>query len=152
MLPIQHVKPTKIVINNNPYCSIPSLIGYKLMLFTAEHLILDIHARKNKYIECTFPFDGTTAIQIRKRETHYGYDPLSISRRDASRNVIGIYAKEHVNTQYNGTTGYTRVTNSNSIPAATTYTAWSSPDQPPLEDKRLYLWSSYRTSVLNNTR
>lgn len=43
----------EIVISNNPYCSVPSLIGYKLHQFIFQHLIFDIHARKTKSPYCT---------------------------------------------------------------------------------------------------
>lgn len=37
-----------MVIDNDPYVSIPSIIGYKLALFIGQLLVLDIHARKTK--------------------------------------------------------------------------------------------------------
>lgn len=49
----------KIVIDNFTYVSIPSLIGYKLAILTAELLIVDLHARKTKSSYSTVFEDNT---------------------------------------------------------------------------------------------
>lgn len=48
-----------LVVDNNPFVSIPSLIGYKLILFAAQNLLFDIHARQTKSASC-LPFEDST--------------------------------------------------------------------------------------------
>lgn len=52
----------KIVIDNFPYVSIPSLIGYKLAILTTELLIVDLHARKTKSSFSAI-FEDTTILK-----------------------------------------------------------------------------------------
>lgn len=52
----------KLVTDNYPYVSIPSLIGYKLALLTADLLIIDMHARRVKSMYST-PFQDNATLK-----------------------------------------------------------------------------------------
>lgn len=83
----------------------------------------------------------------RTRSLHEYTQFMGTARRDCSRNSLGIFSSENVNTRLNGNIGYDVETKHDNVATAATYCSWRSDEACPYPDRSIYLWSSYRTNI-----